>query len=177
MTLLADNPSDTLRQGDVCTVDHFPQWDVEKSPSLTLPNGTVGIQLAAWSPVQSAPGGGHLVVVCSHDCDVENPRSRTGILLAPLVKVPASHASPEYERIMGSGEVAGEELAYINFFPLELPVEEGDPSAVVADFSAIIAMGRPSSAIPKLVSTKLFEMDDFARSNFKTKLAAFVGRP
>lgn len=170
------NPSGSLRQGDICAIPHFPKWDVEESSVLFKGDTQTSIQMDAWNRVHRIETGEHLVVVCSHDCDVDNPRQRSAIIVAPLIKVPASAGDPRYEEIMGSGDMTGE-LSWINLFPLRIDLEEEDNTDVVADFSALTSMGRAEPAIRQLADSKILEMDDELRSNFKKKLGSFFGRP
>lgn len=177
MTILVGDPSGVLRQGDVCVVDFFPRWDVAKSQTVSSQSGTVAIQMSAWNSVKEGPDGGHLVVVCSHDCDVDNPRQRTGLLLAPVIKTPAHRGTELYATIMGSDQILDGVVHAAGLFPLSIPDVGGEATDVVIDFSSLISMGQPVRVIPMLREKKLYEMDDAMRVRFKMKLAAFVGRP
>lgn len=172
--MLAVDHATELRQGDVCTVPFFPRW-VSNSPTVVGDGGISAVQMSGWSAVRAAEDGSAMVVVCSHDCDVENPRARTGLLLAPVIKVPARPNTDEYQTIMSSHTPVNEAMEFINLFPLVLEDSSGAKDVVV-DFSAIISFGPPRDTSESLNSTKMFEMTDAERRLFKMKLAAFVGR-
>lgn len=76
------SPSVELRQGDVCTVPFFPVWTVDSSAYLPPEGPPLVAVKDAWRILECEAG--KLVSVCSYDCDLENPRDRSGILLAPL---------------------------------------------------------------------------------------------
>lgn len=173
-----ESPGDALRQGDVCVIEGLPIWNVagmtmrdarqELTSFIIPPHKTL-----QWSDLT----GGSAVVVCSHDCDVENPRTRTGLVVAPLVAVPASRNDPDtYAKIMTSGDTSIE-INFVHLFPLEIPVEQGEARDAVADFSAITTVARANKAVEHLVSGKVLEMDDGTRESFRRKLALFFGRP
>lgn len=171
-----------LRQGDVCTVEHFPRWDLAKAMNSTLPDGTAKyIQIPTWDRVaQPVDSANRLVIVCSYDCDIENPRARSGILIAPVLKL--SSKDPRLAEIMASGtaqQTSDGSLSYshLNLFPLSLPAVEGDGTYVVADLSAMTSMGPAITAIDRLLGSKQFELTEMTRKAFRTKLAVFVGRP
>lgn len=176
--MLEASPSGELRQGDVTSVPFFPQWDFTKSFQIVGEDGIRALQMSAWSSVQKSEDGRDLVVICSHDCDVANPRQRTGILLAPIVKVSASPGDARFDQIMNSQSPSPEGLfTQIQVFPLVLPAGDIAVQAYAIDFSAMISVGCKDGAIPELLAHKLHEMNDATRKAFKTKLAAFVGRP
>jgi len=121
-----------------------------------------------------------LVVVCSYDCDIENPRSRSGILIAPVM--PLSPRDVRLQEILASGTPQEDEdgnlsFSYLNLFPLSLPRLEGDDTHAMADLSAITSMAPAPLAIDRLLASKKFELTEDTRKAFRTKLAVFVGRP
>ena len=164
-------PSGNLRQGDICGIKAFPLWDISATAEVTFPNGVDHLQLPAWHQVLEDDGL-RLVVVCSHDCDLENPRSRTGLLIAPLVKVPANPNEDRFERIMASAVTTDDVFEYINLFPLTI-----NHVHAAAEFSAITHIAQIRTAIEMLAGNKRAEMTEDTRAAFKKKLAAFLGRP
>lgn len=175
-------PGADLRQGDVCTVEHFPRWDLAQAMNSTMADGTAKyIQIPTWDRVaQPVASRERLVVVCSYDCDIENPRARSGILIAPIL--PVSARDPRLNDIMASGTPQGDaagqlSFSYLNLFPLSLPSPEGSKTYVTADLSAITSIAPAPLAIDRLLGSKKFELTEVARKAFRTKLAVFVGRP
>ena len=165
-----------LRQGDVCTVRDFPKWKLD-SPRVDTASPVLLVVEAWGRPIRSADGGA-LVVVCSYDCDLENPRNRSGVLLAPLVKLPASDGSPEAARIIASATVEDGKLGYANFFPLPLrSAEAAEEQWAVADFSSMATLASAKEAIAALTSTRSHTMTDETRIWFQTKLSLFLHRP
>jgi len=119
--------------------------------------------------------GSVAVAICSHDCDVENPRSRTGIIVAPLCKVPARPGEDLYARILASGDTSTE-LNYINLFPFVH--KQGDTTLeAVIDFSAITSIAKAEKALPMLAKSRVLGCDDDTREAIGRKLAMFFGRP
>jgi hypothetical protein len=82
--VFVDAPAVELNQGDVCAVEAFPQWDLRSTPSVNVGGEVKYLQMPVWrKPVQEPGNGRTLICVVSYDCDIENPRSRTGLLVAP----------------------------------------------------------------------------------------------
>jgi hypothetical protein len=177
--MLEISPStDELRQGDICTVPFFPRWDLEKTPSVKLGDGIQAVQMMAWDPVVKAEDGSHLAMVCSHDCDLENPRSRSGVLIAPIISIPAKVGSDAFNTIVASHSMHENAYAHFPLFPFPLPGAEGrDEKWVVADFSSAMSFGRSGPVIEALLGTKKHQLTDEARVLFRTKLGTFLGRP
>lgn len=132
------------------------------------------IVLPNWDRVEKLEDD-FLVVVCTQCCDIENPRARTGIAIAPLMRVPARPGDERYDRIMSSSQtdVLGR-YEYVNLFPLELAVEGRTP--VVADFSAITTMAPMSEATERLLEGRRFSMGTDERTAFREKLGFMFGR-
>lgn len=175
---------DDLRQGDICMIDIFPAWDHVESPRIMTGKRISGVQLSAWPKISRAASDGTsvLVSVCSYDCDLENPRSRWGVALAPLI--PLSRQRPDYENLLSCGTpiVDGENISYtyLNSFPYpENPsfFDGGNQkTAAIADFSAISHMGKAKDVIELLKSRVIYRLDDATRRNFQTKVAMFMAR-
>ncbi len=119
------------------------------------------------------------IVICSHDCEIEQIRDRAGLLIAPLTPPPKWPPGDERWPILHSCTVPNEAGAYsfIHWFPVELDVGEGEATLMVADFSRIVSAGAGSKAKAKLLPSKSAEMTDEARNRFKNKIAAFFSRP
>lgn len=172
--MLTTELGEQLRQGDVCSVPNFPRWtldstrvDVARPPLLIV---------EAWDRPLESDDGGRLVVVCSYDCDIENPRGRAGLLLAPVMKMPASPGSQQEADILASEAVRDGKIGYANLFPLLLPTEPENQTAV-ADFSAMATLASAKDANTALTVTRRFTMDSSMRLAFKEKLALFLYRP
>lgn len=176
------DPSQPLRQGDICAITHIPIWyfkqtSVQVSPDPKSPDSIV---IPTWGRADKHDGRS-LVVVASQCCDLENPKkgNRIGVLVAPLMRVPASPGDWRYDEIMSSHELDADLQAYrwIQLFPFKLP-EDGDFAArdVVADSSALTTMAPAADAVDHLLENRLFTLDDPDRAAFRVKLAAMVGR-
>lgn len=165
-------PTKELRQGDVCADRIFPRWNLQDYEVGHNANGKpTRMFIHVLSNGDPLP-----TVVCSHDCDIENPRTRMGILIAPLLPWP-SLSDEDEERLEASrARTADETYDYINWFPLTIPTKDGSDKRIV-DFSAILSTGKASKVTKALLAEKLLEMTDEARAEFKSKLAAFLGRP
>lgn len=166
-----------LRQGDICVVPHFPQWSLDGASTVTAPDGTTSMLVPRLSRVLRARNGdGDLVIVCSHSCDVENPRGRTGLLLAPLM--PLSERHKDFDGIMASHTPADGTYSFLPLFPFELPEgENGEGIFASADLSSVITLAKLQPAIDLLSRSKRYELSDEARTLFRTKLGAFISRP
>lgn len=169
------NPSfSELRQGDIVEVVAYPQWAVNKSHAMVDSGGsTSAIIIPTMTKLlrQEQP----LVALCSHDCDMENPRGRTGILVAPVIPVPSSPGE-RHDEIMNSGDMSVDTISFGHLFPVEIARPEGIQKGVI-DFSAMTSMGPAQIVTSQLQSAKLYQMTDATRQNFRMKLAYFVGRP
>src|SRR5664279_4791130 len=169
-----------LRQGDVCAVPHIPVWNftkssVQKSPIDSEPDMVV---IPTWSSAEKTTENLSLVVVATQCCDLENPQkgNRSGVLIAPLRRVPASQdrEAEKYSEIMESGEIDSVANAYrwIQLFPLML----GDDRAVVADLSALTTMAPAAKAVDALREARLWSLADDERHRFRIKLGASLAR-
>lgn len=116
------------------------------------------------------------LIVCSHDCDLENPRNRLGFIVAPLLPWPSGIdiASDNGLTLINSYKPGENGYDYIQLYPIKLPGEE--PEWRVVDFSAITSLSPPAKLVSILLKAKRFEMADQAREYFGTKLAAFFIR-
>lgn len=174
---------ENLRQGDICELDLFPHWNLGTALTVSGGSGATHLQLPAMPKV--LPSKLHpersLAVVCSYDCDLENPRERTGLLIAPVLAL--SEKNARYDLIVGSAYLQTSDdgqkyFNYLQYFPLEI----GHVTCVntvmgVVDFSAITSFGRAIDAVKLLKERKLHELADDERVAFRAKLATFVGRP
>jgi len=116
------------------------------------------------------------LILCSHDCDLENPRARIGFIVAPVLSWPGlvDIASDKGLALVNSYKPGEEGYDYINLYPLRLPSE--DPEWRVVDFSAMTSLSPPPKLVPILRKAKRFQMTDEAREYFGNKLAAFFIR-
>ncbi|GAB3603247.1 hypothetical protein [Microbacterium aureliae] len=177
MTLRAPVEGESLRQGDICFIKGLPLWNLSASSTQADPQGVLTHfvipphKALQWDELT----GSVAVAICSHDCDVENPRSRTGIIVAPLIKVPASIGSTAYNQIMASGDVS-ERIDYVNLFPLLL-AGGGEERAAVVDLSALVTVAKADVGVELLAANRKYVMEDTARDAFRTKLALFFARP
>lgn len=173
-----------LCQGDLVVLASLPLWvigDVSPVPSGPAAGYTI---VPSWNRGLKLGPAQLLCAVCSHDCDIENVSSRTGLQVAPLMRIPASPANEKsrYDAILSSAERKDEEYDYIQLFPLELP-EGVTPEGVtpdewaVVDFSAITTIAKAKAAHEMLLSAKIATMTEAEASNFRTKLGASLGRP
>lgn len=170
------SPGSELRQGDICALDYFPVWDLRTA-----------------SPVGGALAGKHivsdwtraiqvddkyLVMVLTQCCDLQNPRGRSGVAVAALMKVPQSPGSDGYKAIMDSAERDAEGVMnYVNFFPLQ--VQTGDARSggdAVVDFSTITTITPADLAVVMLQDARLQESDVDLRTKLRHKLAFSLGR-
>lgn len=166
-----------LRQGDICVVSGYPLWDIERSQRQVGSNDvTQSYVMPRHKAMEWDSLSGRIALaICSHDCDVENPRSRTGILVAPLVAVPAKPDSEMYAAIMSSGDTSTS-LNYLNLFPVE-SVDEARTINAVIDFSAMNSYAKAEKVIPKLLEARVLGCDEDTRAAMGKKLALFFGRP
>lgn len=170
--------SGPLRQGDICVIPAFPIWDIKRatrqvgSNDVTESLGLPRHRTIEWDSLSGAVP----VAICSHDCDLENPRDRTGIIIAPLIRVPASPTDPRFEEIMASG-VIGREVHYTHLFPISYVGQSDETVNAVIDFSALTSMAKAEAAIQKLQPSKVLECDDETRQAIRTKIALFLARP
>lgn len=166
-----------LRQGDICVVPAFPIWDIDRAQRQVGPQDvTEGWVLPRHKALEwDQLSGSVAVAVCSHDCDLENPRERTGVIVAPLVRVPANPKDDRYAKIMASG-ITDTQIDYVSLFPVSYQDSERSIEAVI-DFSAMTSYAKADKAVPKLLSTRVIGCDEGTRESIRRKLALFLGRP
>jgi len=114
-------------------------------------------------------------LICSHDCEFDKSeiKNRNGILVAPIMPPPDTDNSEAIEALRHSARLNGDgRWDFIHLFPLEIAGSE----LLVADFSAMMAMGPPSNIRKVLIGMREQEMTDEARAQLQLKLAAFFGR-
>lgn len=174
--------STDLRQGDICQIDLFPHWNIDTSSFVAgMGQKPTHVQMPALPKVLTGTGTTkRLVSICSYDCDLENPRDRKGILIAPVFALPKTHN--RYEMVRTSGELRQSEdgayFDYLQLFPVRVQdLTDVDVEMGVVDFSAMVSIGKAFDAAKILSAQKVFEIDDESRVLFRTKLSAFVGRP
>lgn len=175
MTSLTDGE---LRQGDLVAVDYFPSWDLDKASILTSPSGVVSQLLPTAPKVLQGADGRLLVAVCSYDCDLENPRSRTAVALAPVMAIPARPTDDRYAAMRGSAfpDTQGQ-LSYFQLFPIEFEPGVGARVDVgVVDFSQLMHFGPAQRVVEDLSSRVIQRLSDDLRDAFQFKLAAHFGR-
>lgn len=171
--MLSPDPEAPLRQGDVCLLPHVPIWNLPRSGVLSGAFEGM-VQMPTWEKIQRHEGQ-CLVTIASQCCDLENPKARTGVLLAPLMKIPAAPRDPRYPAIMASGTPNEQgSYAYVHLFPFELGGEVNQD--VVADLSALTTMAPSAVAAESLRESRLFSLDNETRRRFRTKLAFMFGR-
>ncbi len=178
--MFTQTPSSELLQGDLAAVEALPVWQL-KATGVTRDGDEqiLSVQLPLARTVPVPDNGGRLVMVCSHSCDIENPRSRSGLLVAPVIKVPASEQKEgsKWQEITSSHSPDEKHRwSYSHLFPVELPDHLGGHWAVV-DFSSLISMGKAAEAAEVLGGAKLAQLSDDFRVKLQTKLAVFVGAP
>jgi hypothetical protein len=175
MTSLTDGE---LRQGDLVAVDYFPSWDVDKASVLTSPSGVVSQLLPTAPRVLQGADGRLVVAVCSYDCDLENPRSRTAVALAPVMAIPARPTDDRYAAMRSSAlPDAGGDLTYFQLFPIELAPSVGARVDVgVVDFSQLMHLGPAERVVRELSGRVIQRLSDDLRDAFQFKLAAHFGR-
>jgi hypothetical protein len=168
--------SGELRQGDVCSVGDFPQWTVKSSPvHQQAGQKKIGLLVESWSQPLALPDGNRLVVVCSYDCDLDNPRARAGVLLAPLMPLPAPPGSEKAQSIIASNVPTGDKIAHVSMF--YIPIEIGSNERLaVADFSSMMTLCPAKDAVDMLLANKYREITETVREQFQDKLALFTTR-
>jgi hypothetical protein len=165
--------TDELRQGDICFSWPVPRWLLTDYQTLkTQDNKTTKMQVGVHLKGAELP-----LVLCSHDCDLENPRERLGFLVAPLIPWPFEDmASDSSLDLIGSSDVQDGSYSYINLFPLSLPESQDESGWRVVDYSSVMSVGPPTKLAPLLRKTKRLEMTEETRALFKSKMAAFLAR-
>lgn len=169
-----DQPTGDLRQGDICFSWPFPKWQMTSYQVTSSPAGPS--QATALVSLHEQ-GTDIPLVICSHDCDLENPRGRLGFIVAPLFPWPSGiNITTEKGLTLVNSYKPGPDNSYdhINLYPIKLPGE--DPEWRVVEFSAMTSISPPLKLVPILRKAKRFEMTDEAREYFGTKLAAFFIR-
>jgi len=119
-------------------------------------------------------------MVLSHDCEIENPRFRIGLSVAPILPWPFEndYGSDESLDLMRSGSLSADRTYdFIQFFPVQMREEEGaEPRWKVVDFSGMMSASPARKVVPLLKAHKKLEMLEETRRDLKLKLAAFFGR-
>lgn len=85
----------------------------------------------------SKPG---FLVVCSHDCDIENVRDRAGLAVAPLdvPSLPWPGGDARWETLRSSWEPTGDAFEFGHLFPLHW---DDPPGIRIIDFSRLTTAG------------------------------------
>jgi hypothetical protein len=173
LALFIDEPTNELRQGDICFEWPVPKWVLTGYQLISNPGADnfSNSVLALHAKGEPVP-----IVICSHDCDLENPRGRAGFLVAPLLHWPGwpsrvDMGSEQSLRIISSAKPSpGGAYDDINLFPVKLPTDPPDWRLV--DYSTITSISPPEKLIPILRAAKRYEMSDEGRASFADKLAA-----
>lgn len=189
MFLEALTPDD-LRQGDVLSPLVFPRWDLgnyqlggrvgaESRANLAVTDVMMVDHIDPVTAVLNVSGKAKPLrfIVCSHDCEFDRAeiKNRLGILVAPLTPRPQTNDAEAIAALRGSRERTDDGgYDFMHLFPVQLP---GEDDFVVADFSAMMAVGAPSKIRKLLIDMREHEMTDDARQLLRFKLAAFFGRP
>jgi hypothetical protein len=129
----------------------------------------------SWSQPLASADGRRLAVVCSYDCDLEKPRARAGVLLAPLMPLPAPPGSEKAQSIMTSNVPVDDKIAHVSMFFIPIEIGEGERLAV-ADFSSMMTLCPAKDAVAELLAHKYKEMTEDVREQFQDKLALFTTR-
>jgi hypothetical protein len=169
-----DTPSTAeLRQGDVCFEWPFPKWQLNGYSVAADPSG--GNPTTALIGLHEQ-GVKLPLIICSHDCDLENYRARLGFIVAPVLQWPFPDLGSDDSLALISSAVIGDDGSYdyINLFPLKLEPDLADWRVV--DFSGLTSVASPKKTTPVLLKAKRLEMTDETRVNFGNKLAAFFIR-
>jgi hypothetical protein len=119
------------------------------------------------------------VLICSHDCDIENGNARAGILIAPVVPLPKKTAeNPDALALLRNSwkRTASDDFEYPQFFPLIFDEDNPASEFALADFSRMMTACPMGKSKPMLLALKTREMTDEHRELLQWKLAAFVGR-
>lgn len=165
------SPSDELRQGDICSDWMIPKWQPHTNQIVSDADGVARRTLV---DLHGKAGESSSLALCSHDCDLENPRNRRGIIVAPVVDWPNGDMGSDLSlEIIGSrAPNSAGRYAHINLFPVNL----GQLGWKVVEFSALTSMISPKKFTDRLLKSKQFEMTDPTRRDFRLKLAAFLAR-
>lgn len=175
MTTLGST-GEELRQGDVCALDYFPVWDLRTASPVGGPLTGKHI-VSDWTRAIQVDAK-FLVMVLTQCCDLQNPRQRSGVAVAALMKVPQSPGSDGYAAIMNSAErdVDGV-MNYVNFFPLQVPTGDARRNGdAVVDFSTITTITPADLAVAMLLDSRYQKSDLDLRTKLRIKLAFSVGR-
>lgn len=163
--------ADDLRQGDVCAVKDLPLWNLAKSSTVSGGDAS-GLLIPSFNRGQMS-NGQPLVAIVSQCCDLENPRSRTGIAVAPVMRVPASPGDRRFEGIVSSATINAEgAYAYVNLFPLGAVAGQ----EAVVDFSAMLTIAPHAMASELLREGRILALEDEAREAMRLKLGYMFGR-
>lgn len=175
--------SGDLRQGDICEVDFFPQWNLKETMQTSRGGMITHLTMPEFKQcaTSNVTQGRRLVAVCSYDCDIENPRSRKGLLIAPLIAVKPEHK--QYADLAACADPihdpAGDAYTYtfVNFFPFIVPdVLAGAATLGTVEFSSMTSVGPAQDAKESLLKSKVHELTEQERVKFQKKLAVFVSR-
>jgi hypothetical protein len=167
-------PTAELRQGDICLSWIVPKWQLNDQQMISNSDRKV-IRTVVGVHSQGAELP---LAICSHDCELENPRGRMGVVVAPVLLWPFDDMSSDSSLdLVGSSALQDDSYTYVNLFPIKLPSRDGEAEDWrVVDFSAMTTVVTAAKAALVLRKGKHLEMTDESRLLFKRKLAAFFGR-
>lgn len=168
------DPTGELRQGDICFDWPLPKWQLNGYTVASDPSG--GNPTTALVSLHEQ-GSRLPIVLCSHDCDLENPRTRLGFVVAPVLPWPwPNEMGSDKSLALINSTVPGPDgsYEYIQLYPIKLP--GGRPDWRIIDFSGMMSISSPRKSAPVLLKAKRYEMTDQTRRTFGDKLAAFFIR-
>jgi len=168
-----------LRQGDLCVIPPIPVWNLKESLETSDRLGTVASRQLPVLRKRTIPHeDGQIVVVCTHCCDIENPRGRQGVHVAPVFTPPVGERDADrLAPIRRCGTIGDDgNYGFLTLFPLEEARSEKYEFGV-ADFSLMMPIAPPKDAIEMLLDGKLSQMEDELRLQFRTKLAIYFSHP
>lgn len=183
--MFVENPDvTTLRQGDVISDVLFPLIRVDKA---TVFLGTYSRTTGRLEPIveetrrtryQYAQVGAtiSLAAVFSQDCDVDNRQEHPppAFLLCRLMQVWDSLLrSAGYRSLQENIDPYGEGRPYYQlFYLIEIPGRDG---VFLADYSQVVTLSWAD--YKHVLARKLLELEKVARSKFRVKAGAHIGRP
>ena len=165
-----DAPTGELQRGDVCGPLAFPSWRLTEYFSGNDQGSSSQRRLLVHGVAEEDV----YALICSHDCDVANPRDRRGILLAPVLPSPIRPDNERFPILEASAAPDGETWHYVNLFPIRLAGPESP--LLVADFSALTSAGPVSKASVILSEKRVAWLTNEFAVALERKLLVFIGR-
>lgn len=118
-----------------------------------------------------------MLALCAHDCEIENVRTRSGLLVAPIQRPPFKPESENWTTLL-QADLPDEQGAYrhIHLFPVLIPMPHGEGELRVIDFSRLVSVGPPEKVKAIFKQKRSFQMNEEDRGALQAKLSAFVSR-